>query len=295
MTHHARIFEAERSGLIALCYRMLGERASAEDAVQDTWIKWAATEVAHITHPGAWLRRVATRIAMDMLRSARHRREIYVGPWLPEPLLMDETPDNDHPFERAQECELALLWAMERLNERERAAFILREAFDASYAEIAETLATSEAACRQLTSRAQKKLKNAGPKFHVPAEDVAALSQKFFMAITAEDFDTALAMMTPETLALSDGGRTKRAARRPLVGGAEILQVLTHLWREKQGDDRWSWQFTMANAAPAALQLCDGRLDSVVTLAPDDEGRISWIYIQRNPDKLRASGWPVHQ
>lgn len=282
----ADIFEAERPKLISLCYRMLGERAGAEDAVQDTWLKWAAADVAQIDNPAAWLRRVATNVAIDSLRTAHRHREVYVGPWLPEPLFHTEPHDPVHPFELAQECELALLWAMERLTERERAAFILREAFDFSYADIASTLGATEAACRQLVSRSQKKLQDSGPRFDATAEEVADLSQRFFMAILAEDFDAALTLLTPKSVALSDGGAKRRAAKRLLIGGSEILHVFRALHEKTRLESGWTNRVAMVNSKPAFLRYQFGQLDSVTTLAPDQNGKIAWLYIMRNPDKL---------
>ena len=287
------VFEAERPRLISLCYRMLGERAAAEDAVQDTWLKWAAAEREDIRNPAAWLRRVATNIAMDTLRSARSRRELYVGPWLPEPLIQSDAIDVPQPFELAQECELALLWAMERLNPRERAAFILREVFDATYAEIAGTLDTSQAACRQLVSRSQKKLQEAGPRFDASAEDVAELTERFFQAVLAEDFDAALTLLTPQTVAISDGGAKRRAARRPLIGGPEILQVFRASQDKARKEGGWRVQPGRINNRSGLLRFRDGALDSIVTLAPDASGRIAWLYVMTNPDKLAAHPPPA--
>ena len=290
MTAAADLFEAERPKLISLCYRMLGERAGAEDAVQDTWLKWSAADIARIESPAAWLRRVATNVAIDARRAAHRQREVYVGPWLPEPLVQPDNDDAAHPFELAQECELALLWAMERLTERERAAFILREAFDASYAEIAATLGATETACRQLVSRSHRKLQQAGPQFDAPTEDVADLSRRFFMAIMSEDFDAALSLLTPASVAVSDGGAKRRAARRPLMGGGEIIQVLQAIWEKARREPGMTTRVTMVNAKPALLRHQFGRLDSVTTLAPDPAGKIAWIYMMRNPDKLGMSG-----
>lgn len=288
MTLHVDLFEAERSGLIALCYRMLGERAGAEDAVQETWLKWAAADVAQIQSPKAWLRRVATNVALDALRAAHRKREFYVGPWLPEPLLAEAVEERIPQFELAQECELALLWAMERLNPRERAAFILREAFDATYGEIAKTLDTTEAACRQLVSRSQKKLQETGPRFDASPEDVSALTERFFMAVVSEDFDAALALLSPQSIAISDGGAKKRAARRPLIGGADILTLLFSLNQKAKSEGGWQSKVQRVNGRPALLRYYEGVLDSVTTLAPDAAGRVAWIYMMRNPDKLGA-------
>ncbi|MEH6521632.1 RNA polymerase sigma factor SigJ [Sulfitobacter sp.] len=283
------VFAAERTKLFSLCYRMLGERAGAEDAVQDTWLKWAAADTAHIDNPQAWLRRVATNVAIDTLRSAHRHREVYVGPWLPEPLIQSDAEMTPPHFELAQECELALLWAMERLTEKERAAFILREAFDASYPEIAATLGTTEAACRQLVSRSQKKLQTSGPRFDATPEEVAELSQRFFSAIMAQNFDEALALFTPDSIAITDGGAKKRAARRPLIGGDEIVQVLRAQYEKAQSEQGWSTRVSMVNGKPAFLRYHYGLLDSVTTLAPCRNGKIAWLYIMRNPDKLGAA------
>lgn len=290
MNISVEIFEAERTKLISLCYRMLGERARAEDVVQDTWLKWAVADRGQIDNPAAWLRRVATNIAIDTLRSAHHQREVYVGPWLPEPLIQSETLEPRHPFELAQECELALLWAMERLTERERAAFILREAFDASYAEIAGTLGTTEASCRQLVSRSQKKLQDSGPRFDATPEEVSELSERFFLAIMSEDFDTALSLLSPSSIALSDGGAKRRAARRPLMGGKEILQVFRALYEKARNEQGWTTQISTVNSKPAFLRYQFGQLDSITTLAPDFRGKIAWLYIMRNPDKIQEVG-----
>lgn len=286
MNMRVKIFEAERPKLIALCYRMLGERAGAEDAVQDTWLKWSSSDITRINNPAAWLRRVATNIAIDTLRTAHREREVYVGPWLPEPLLQTDASESSEGFELAQECELALLWAMERLTERERAAFILREAFDASYAEISGTLGTTEAACRQLVSRSQKKLQDSGPRFDATKEEVAELSQRFFMAVMAEDFDAALSLLSPASIAISDGGAKRRAARRPLIGGSEILHVFRALYEKARLEPGWMTRMALVNDKPAFLRFQLGQLDSVITLAPDENGKIAWIYIMRNPDKL---------
>ena len=280
------VFEAERPRLTSLCYRMLGERAAAEDAVQDTWLKWATVNPDNIENPAAWLRRVATNVALDTLRSARSRREQYVGPWLPEPLIQAEAIEVPQPFELAQECELALLWAMERLTPRERAAFILREVFDATYGEIAGTLATTEAACRQLVSRSQKKLQESGPRFNATPEAVADLTARFFEAVMVDDFDAALSLLTPDTVAISDGGAKRRAARRPLVGGPEILQVFKALQDRARLEGHWTLKPAVVNGRMGLLRLKGGVLDSVTALFPDESGQIGWIYVMVNPDKL---------
>ena len=287
MTADTALFEAERPALTALCYRMLGERAGAEDAVQDTWLRWERADHAAIENPSAWLRRTATRIAIDALRSARVRRETYPGPWLPEPLVESDSLGVEERFALAQECELALLWAMERLSPTERAAFILREAFDAGYDEIAGITGKSEAACRQLVSRAHKRLQESGPRFDASPEDVADLLERFMAAAGALDHDAALNLFAPDAVAYTDGGKKVRAALRPLIGPQDITQVLMAVMsKAMQEKAQWSVEPCLANGGPAIVRWLDGRVDLILTLAPSADGRIAWLYAMRNPDKL---------
>lgn len=278
-------FEAERPMLTSMCYRMLGDRAGAEDAVQETWLRWMSADPETVKNPAAWLRRAATNIAIDALRSARQRRESYVGPWLPEPLLGNDAGPEDA-FVLAQDCELALLWAMERLGEEERAAFILREAFDASYNEISASLGKSEAACRQMVSRAHKRLQESGPRFDAPAHQVQALIARFFAAANAEDSAAAIKLFAPDAIAISDGGRKARAARRVLTGPAEIVQVMMAVWRKAATDTDWSIEPCLTNGMPGVVRRVAGEIDFVMTLAPGAEDEIAWLYVMRNPDKL---------
>lgn len=289
MTTAIATFEAERQKLTSLCYRMLGDRAGAEDAVQDTWLRWMNADHEEVINPSAWLRRAATNIAIDALRSARHRRETYVGPWLPEPLLQSELGP-EHDFELAQECELALLWAMERLNEDERAAFILREAFDAGYDEISTTLLKSAAACRQMVSRAHKKLQESGPRFDAEHDQVQDLIARFFAAVSAEDFEAAKRMFAPNAVAISDGGRKARAARRILVGPDDIVHVLAAVWRRSTQQENWTIEPCISNGKPGIIRRVDGAIDFILTLAPTATNEVAWLYVMRNPDKLPFAG-----
>ncbi len=277
-------FEAERKSLTALAYRMLGERAEAEDVVQETWLRWARSDRSAIRDAPAWLRRTAARIAIDVLRSARKRREVYVGPWLPEPLIETDNRAPEAAFELAQECELALLWAMERLTETERAAFILREVFDADYASIAETLGKTEAACRQLVSRAGRRVRENAPRFKAPADEAADLLTRFLQAASARDHKAVMALLSPDVIAVSDGGGKATAALRTLNGPEEVTQVVLRV-AERRGTDS-ILRPGRANGSPAAMILDGGPDDVLTVIAPDEQGRIAWIYVMRNPDKL---------
>jgi RNA polymerase sigma-70 factor (ECF subfamily) len=285
------IFEAERPRLLALAYRMLGERAEAEDVVQEAWLRWQRHAGA-VDAPGAWLRQVTARLAVDALRRARARRERYVGPWLPEPLVagMDEE-DGAARLALAEECHLALLWAMERLGPEERAAFILRRVFDADYAEIAATLGRSEAACRQMVSRAAARLREARPRFTPDEVAVRAALERFARAALAQDHAAVLAMLAPDVTAISDGGGRARAALRPLQGAAEVAQVLLAV-AAKAG--RVAPRMVRANGAPALAVLEGGAEDVLYTLTLDAGGRIDWIYVMRNPDKLGRGARPLN-
>ncbi|MBY5932118.1 RNA polymerase sigma factor SigJ [Tateyamaria omphalii] len=279
-------FEAQRPMLTALCYRMLGERGLAEDAVQDTWLKWSTADHAAIRTPAAWLRTAATRVAIDSLRRAKARRETYVGPWLPEPLIVDTHTAEDS-FAQAQDCELALLWMMDTLPSSERAAFVLREAFDASYADIADTLGKSEAACRQLVSRAHRRIAQSAPDLTQPAGKRAAQISGFLAAIATGDLDAAKAYLSDDAIAISDGGAKARAARRPLVGPDDILLV-SHAVSLKHASTRIPVPVT-ANGYPALLMTDNGVAHTLFTVALNRHGQICWMYTMRNPDKL----WPA--
>ncbi|VAW04276.1 hypothetical protein MNBD_ALPHA07-533 [hydrothermal vent metagenome] len=277
-------FQRERQRLIALAYRMLGERAAAEDIVQDVWLRWSGAADQDIANPAAWLHRVTTRLAIDALRSARNRRESYVGPWLPEPLMAETGQSGEDKFAMAQECQLALLWAMERLSPEGRAAFILRRAFDTDYAELAGILNKSEAACRQLVSRAAKQVKSQKPRFKPNPAETAALLAKFAQATMAQDHATVLSLLAPDVVAISDGGGNARAAFRPLVGAEEVAQVVLSIALKKT--NLTGLKVIRANQSPALAILEGGPDDMIYTITSNEDGLINWIYTMRNPDKL---------
>jgi len=281
------IFEAQRPALMALAYRMLGERPAAEDVLQEAWLRWERTDRASVRSPAAWLRSTAMRIAIDGLRSARVRREVYVGPWLPEPLIDGDARGPEDAYILAQECELALLWAMERLAPEERAAFILREAFDADYSDIAATLGKSETACRKLVSRAGKRVHEAGPRFEASDDETADLLARFAMAVTAQDMPAVMSLLAPDAVAYTDGGGKVRAALRPLIGADEVAHVLMSVVAKSEGVG--ATNLTRANGTIALALLEGGSSDMLTVIAPDEKGQIAWIYVMRNPDKLPAT------
>lgn len=277
------IFEAQREKLIALAYRMLGERSVAADVVQEAWIRWHSSHPETIESPAAWLRQTTTRLAIDALRKAKRQREAYVGPWLAEPLLdADQQPDDQ--FVLARKCEQALLWAMERLAPEERAAFILREAFDADYADIAQAIGKSQDNCRAIVSRARKRVQSDAPRFDAPAEESNALLLQFAAATVAQDHKTVMSLLAPDAIALTDGGGKARASLRALEGPREIANVLINIAKKHAGAE--GIEPLRVNSRPAFGILQGGAQDMLYTLEPDENGLIRWIYIMRNPDKL---------
>lgn len=285
--HATGVFEAERDRLISLAYRMLGERSGAEDVVQNAWLRWASSARDTIREPAAWLTTVTTRLAIDALTSARARRETYVGVWLPEPWRdtgTDPAPTPEDRLIEQQSVELALLWAMERLAPKERAAYILREAFDCSFDEIAETLETSPANARQLVSRARARIADNDIRFDVEAQEVADLLERFMGAAATTNPAEVIALLSPDAIALSDGGGKARAALRPLRGPEEITHVFLSI-AEKNGALP-GVEMGVLNGQPALLVLNGDEQDMAITVRPNASGAIGWIYIMRNPDKL---------
>ncbi len=283
----AGVFEAERPRLTSLAYRMLGERAAAEDVVQDAWLRWSGAKDASIRDPRAWLSTVTTRLAIDALTSARARRETYVGPWLPEPLLapLEPAQSPEDVINRQQTVELALLYVLERLGPEERAAYLLRETFDTDYSDLAEMLGRTEDAVRQMVSRAKARL-GEGPRTTASFAEVKALLERFLAATTAQNESEMLALLAPDTLFVSDGGGKVSAALRILDAPADILTVWQTIAARRGLNSSATW--INANGLPALLIHEPGQPATFLTVVPDDAGRINFVYVMRNPDKLAA-------
>ena len=277
------LFERQRPRLMSLAYQMLGELQAAEDIVQEAWIRWDSTDQQTVASPAAWLTSVVSRLAIDQLRSARTRREVYTGPWLPEP-IMGTGPSRT--LELAQECELALLWSLERLDVEERAAFLLQQVFETPYAEIAAVLRRSEAACRQLVSRARKRLANAKPRFDTSSEQLQEAMLAFATAAAAGNKAEVLRLLAPDVVLLADGGGLAKALLIPLHDCERVAQVITHLASNRRVLD--DVELTTVNGRPALVQLQGSEEDVILTLRLNREGQICWIYSLRNPEKLEA-------
>ncbi|MBS0360365.1 MAG: RNA polymerase sigma factor SigJ [Proteobacteria bacterium] len=282
-------FEAQRPRLMRLAYRMLGSVTEAEDAVQDAWLRWTRATNKDggddIAEPAAWLVRATTRLCIDRLRAAKAEREHYRGPWLPEPLV---EPLAD-PVERAEEVSVAFLLALERLSPLERAVFLLHDVFDEDYAAVARTLDRSEAAVRQLASRAREHVRDARPRFAVDAATAQNLATAFAAASNSADFSGLAALLAEDAVMVTDAGGKRPAAVRVLVGRDDILRLLQGLhWRHGLPPVE-RLELARINGAPGLIMhLHDG--PQTLALEPDADGRIAAIYVVRNPDKLTRLG-----
>lgn len=281
-------FQAHRSRLLGIAYRMLGTRADADDVVQDAWLKWAAADHASITHPEAWLVTVTTRLAIDKLRAAQAERQHYVGWWLPEPMVADVVQADAHTPEsllsHAHEVSLAFLWMLERLSPEERAAFLMREVFECNYQDIAEILGKTQAACRQLVSRASSKVREGKPRATVKPETHWQLLTRFIEAARHGDRAAMQALFAPDITARGDGGGKVPSIAKLLEGPSRIAHLYYALYR-RHGHEAVTYRLGVVNGEPGILRYVDGRLESVQCFVVDAQ-HIRAIYTVRNPDKL---------
>ena len=287
MTARAEEFEALRPLLFSIAYRILGSVGEAEDAVQETWLRWEAAP----TQPAstrAFLSAVVTRIAIDVLRSARVRRESYVGPWFPEPLLTDPYEDPERSAELADSMSMAALLLLERLSPLERAVFVLREVFAFSFAEIAAAVGRSEAACHQLAVRARRHMDAGRPRFEADRSKREELAARFFEAFGDGDVDGLRALLAADVQMVGDGGG-KAPQREPVFGAGNVARVLA-AFVELLGRVGGAVEPRAVNGQPGAiLRDRDGRVINALALDILD-GRIQAIRTVINPDKLGHVG-----
>ncbi|MEZ5665890.1 MAG: RNA polymerase sigma factor SigJ [Alphaproteobacteria bacterium] len=289
MTADAAAFAALRPRLHGLAYRMLGSASDADDVLQDAWLRLGRADPAEVRSLEAYLVTVVTRLCLDHLRSARARRETYVGPWLPEPLLgPDPAASPEAARALADDLSFALLLTLQRLSGPERAAFLLHDVFDASFAEIAAVLGRSEAACRQLATRARRAVRAARPAPPPPPEAHRALLARFVDAVASGDIARLQALLAADAVAYSDGGGVRIAALRPIRGAARVARFFLGLARKarRRGQDVAFRPVTL-NGAPGLVAFVDGALDQTFAIDVAD-GRIAAVYVVRNPDKLAA-------
>jgi RNA polymerase sigma-70 factor (ECF subfamily) len=279
-------FEELRPLLFSIAYRMLSSVADAEDAVQEAFLKWQDVDRSKVESAKAYLAKAVTRLCIDRLRSAQHRRETYVGPWLPEPLIDEAVPDAAEAAERADTLSMAFLVVLESLSPLERAAFLLREVFRYEYGELGDILGRTEDACRQLVHRAKQNVAARRPRFDVDRRQQQELLRSFTTACAQGDLDDLLSLLTEDVVLKSDGGGRVRAARRPIVGRDKVARFLLGILRK--APEEAAMRVVTVNGQPGLAVYEDDRISTVVTLDVAD-GRIQGIHIVVNPDKLRAA------
>jgi RNA polymerase sigma-70 factor, ECF subfamily len=286
--HDADPVAPHRRRLLGLAYRMLGSRSDAEDVVQDAYLRFAGARDVHNTE--AFLVTVVTRLCLDRLKSARAQREVYVGPWLPEPVFDAEGLSADAATELADDLSFALMLALDRLSPLERAVFLLHDVFDRPFSEVADMLERSEAACRQLAQRARRAVRDDRPAPAAAPNRHAELLTAFCAAAASGDISVLATLLREDAIAITDGGGRKTAALNPIRGAQKIIRFLIGIAGKNAGRDIRIVPMTI-NGAAGALLYVDGEIDHTLSMAIDSE-KIAAIYIVRNPDKLRHAPAP---
>ena len=282
--HETAQFETHRRALIGLAYRMLGSRAEAEDVVQDAYLRWHAADRAAVAEPRRYLGTVVTRLCLDRMKSARARREIYVGQWLPEPVV-DEAFDDSGADDVAHDISVALMLVLERLSPLERASFLLHDVFGVDFAEVSRTLGRGEAACRQLAARAREHVQTERPRFSASREDGDRLAAAFVEATASGDTQALKQILAHDVVLYSDGGGKRAAALNPIYGADKVMRFLQGITRKSPDIANAEARTAMVNGrAGFVFRETNGALDTMAFEHRD--GRIVAIYITRNPDKL---------
>jgi RNA polymerase sigma-70 factor (ECF subfamily) len=271
-------FVAHRNLLFTVSYEMLGSAADAEDVLQETWLRWADVDHDEVRDERAYLVRIVTRLSLNRLRTLQRRREQYVGPWLPEPLLT--TPDVAEDVELADSVSTAMLLVLETLSPTERAVFVLREVFDVGYDEIAAAVDKSPAAVRQIAHRARAHIEARRPRADVTPSLRDEVIARFLNAAVTGDILSLMDVLAPDVVLVTDGGGFKKAALRPILGREKVLRFLDGVAPESSVAD-----VVVVNGAPALRLFIDGELDSIGSMLVED-GLVTGIYWVRNPAKL---------
>ncbi|MGW0048621.1 RNA polymerase sigma-70 factor [Nocardia cyriacigeorgica] len=284
-----QVFDEYRNLLFAVAYRILGTAADAEDAVQDAWLKWSAADRSRVSDPKGYLARIVSNLAMDRLRSTRHQRETYVGPWLPEPILT--SGDIVDEVTGAESVSMAMLVVLETLSPIERAVFVLKEVFDFSYAEIADAVDRSEEAVRQAAHRARGHVQARRPRFSADRTTQRDVTTRFVAAAAGGDINTLMDLLAPDVTLWTDGGGKVRQALRPVVGAQPVAAWFAKLGSSSyQGVDPADIRAELVeiNGGTGILFRAPDRILATLTVTIDPDGRIIALHNVANPDKLHA-------
>lgn len=279
-------FEEHRPLLFGIAYRMLGAVAEAEDMVQEAFLRWQREPRQGLGSAKAWLTTIITRLCIDQLRSARHRREQYVGTWLPEPLVAPDEHDPARAAQLADSVTNAFLLLLETLSPLERAVFLLHEVFGYDYAEISGIVGKSDANCRQLASRAREHLAARRPRFDVQPAQAGRLVEQFQRVCQSGDTEGLLNMLTQDAAIYADGGGKVAAAGKPVLGAATVAKFFVNVFRQVPANVGLRMRPVIINAEPGVLVFLGDKLEQAMTFEIADS-RIHAIYVVRNPDKLR--------
>lgn len=274
-------FQRHRGLLFTVAYDLLGSVADAEDVVQDTWLRWSAGDRGDVAEPKAYLVRIATRLALNRLRTLRTRRETYVGPWLPEPLLTG--PDAARPVEVAEDVSMAMLVVLETLTPVERAVFVLREVFGFPYAEIATSLGRSEASVRQVAHRAREHVQARRPRFDADPGQRAEVTERFLRACFEGDLNALLEVLAPDVVMTNDGGGKVRAALRPVHGADRVARFILGI-RTRGELAGFRFEAVELNGEPGFIGWVGDRVE-VAALVQTANGRVTGLLSFQNPER----------
>ncbi|CCH20585.1 RNA polymerase sigma-70 factor [Micromonospora lupini] len=294
------VFERSRARLEAIAYRLLGSASDAEDAVQDTFLRWQAADREHVETPEAWLTRVLTNLCLNQLTSARARRETYVGTWLPEPVLAgDRMLGPVDSVEQRESVSMAVLTLMERLSPNERAVYVLREAFGYAHGEIAEILGVTEASCQQLYRRAKQHVSADRVRAAVDGAAARRIVAEFLTAANSGEIQRLVRLLTDDATSVGDGGGKIPARTTPVSGALAVAKFLRGLFRPSDVKRSLvggspALYAEVVNGGPAVVVVMDGRVVGVMSLEVTPEG-VAAIHTQVNPDKLERATrqWPT--
>lgn len=279
---NAEAFDQLRPRLVRIAYRMLGSLAEAEDIIQDAWLRWSQAGRNDVHNPTAFLSRIVTRLCLDHLKSARVRRETYVGSWLPEPLI--ELAGTAEVADQQDELTLTLMMALERLSPLERAAFLLHDVFDMPFEDVASAIGRDTAACRQLAARARTHVRSQRPRYPLADADGEAIARAFFAATASGNLGQLQAMLAEDVVAYADGGGKKPSHLNPIYGRDKVLRLVGGLASKLGGEPQWIRAATI-DGLPGFIALDRWGTLQTTALAIEN-GKILAVYTVRNPDKL---------